>query len=530
MTNDPALHAQKKLTPAQITSLLNAGTFKPPPDYRFPRYQGRCFQNDWFYKTLPGDTIRQCRHWLSYSITTDRVYCLSCMIFGGPLASRTWAWDGWNDWCNGIRATDRHEMSKEHKDADMSRFQWLMGRSVYQCMSQSNNEVVKEMRSVVSCVIECIKYLAQEMMALRGHTAGGGKLNSLFRLISKYNPSAAAYIEKLDQMASMGSRKAAAINFLSPLQTQRLMTVMKNLIVKQIADRIRQHGKCALIADGTYDSSKKEATVLLLRYVEVDEQGSPRPVERLVDVFTGGDSSGKQLCMEVTESLNAIDVDIQCVVGQGYDGAGNVRGKCQGLRTKIQEINPRAVYIWCHGHRFNLVIEVTAACCTEVRNALGLLEELYVFFSGHKRNSIFLEAQTDVSHKKQLQRVVCTRWNSKQAAVTTTLQCYGSILHALELMVSTETFGADHATVSGARGLIVRLKDVRFLITLFVLREIFVVAGPASRQLQGVCTDLAMAGQLVVDCREKFAEMHSDNEVSDLVAVYMLWNSVSRSH
>lgn len=69
-------------------------------------------------------------------------------------------------------------------------------------------------------------------------------------------------------------------------------------------------------------------------------------------------------------------------------------------------------------------------------------------------------------------------------------------------------------------GLIVRLKDVRFLITLFVLREIFAVAGPAFRQLQGVCADLAMAGQLVVDCREKFAEMRSDNEVSDLVATW----------
>ena len=108
----------------------------------------------------------------------------------------------------------------------------------------------------------------------------------------------------------------------------------------------------------------------------MDEQGSLRPVERLVDVFTGGDSSGKQLCTEITKSLKAMDIDIQHVVGQGYDGAGNVREKCQGLKTKIQEINLKAVYIWCHSHRFNLVTEATAACCPEVRNALGLLEEL----------------------------------------------------------------------------------------------------------------------------------------------------------
>ena len=128
-------------------------------------------------------------------------------------------------------------------------------------------------------------------------------------------------------------------------------------------------------------------------------------------------------------------------------------------------------------------------------------------------------AQTDVSRKKQLQRVVCTRWNSKQAAVTTTLHCYSSVIHALalELMASA---GADHATVSQARGLAVRLKDIRFITTLFVLKEIFAVAGPASRQFQGICTDLAMAAQLVLDCRDKFAEMRSDNTLSCLTATW----------
>ena len=129
------------------------------------------------------------------------------------------------------------------------------------------------------------KYLAREMIAIRGHDAGTGKLNNLFRLLARYNPAAATYVEKLDHAASSGNRMA--LNFPSPLQTQRLLSVMKRLVVKQIADRIRKHGKCAIIADGTYDSSKREATVLL-RYVEVDEQGSSRPVERLADVFTGG--------------------------------------------------------------------------------------------------------------------------------------------------------------------------------------------------------------------------------------------------
>ena len=55
---------------------------------------------------------------------------------------------------------------------------------------------------------------------------------------------------------------------------------------------------------------------------------------------------------------------------------------------------------------------------------------------------------------------------------------------------------------------------------MFVLKEIFAVAGPASRQLQGVSMDLAMAGQLVLDCRNKFMEMRSENVLTGLTATW----------
>ena len=47
------------------------------------------------------------------------------------------------------------------------------------------------MQQSLSCIIDCVKYLAQEMMALRGHDSVGGKLLNLFRLLAKYHPTAA---------------------------------------------------------------------------------------------------------------------------------------------------------------------------------------------------------------------------------------------------------------------------------------------------------------------------------------------------
>jgi hypothetical protein len=83
-----------------------------------------------------------------------------------------------------------------------------------------------------------------------------------------------------------------ARSYLSQANTYMLLTLMKQMIVQQ------RYEKCSITAGETYDSSKKEATVLLLRYVEIDNYNNcdARPDERLTDVFTSGDSSGIYLC------------------------------------------------------------------------------------------------------------------------------------------------------------------------------------------------------------------------------------------
>lgn len=194
------------------------------------------------------------------------------------------------------------------------------------------------------------------------------------------------------------------------------------------------------------------------------------------------------------------------------------RPEDQDLKSQQQS----CLYVWCFGHRFNLVIEATVSCCRDVKNALGLLEELHVIFSGHKRNDAFMTAQENMEYKHQLKRVVCTRWNSKQAAVETTLTCFGAILSAIAYLSSEDDM--DSATISGALGIGARLRDFRFILTLHILKTVFQVAGPVSRQLQGVVVDLAMAAQLVTNCREQFTFMRDSKNVDDI------WQSRARSN
>lgn len=139
-------------------------------------------------------------------------------------------------------------------------------------------------------------------------------------------------------------------------------------------------GVCSLINDGTQDLSKLEASYLLIRYIEDDKLGRPRPVERLVGVFTTGSTSGRTLCDKILQHLSLISLPMSHIIGQSYDGAGNMAGKYKGLQAQIQAIQPKALYVWCTAHRLNLVVEAVVGCFTPVINAIGILQELYNFF------------------------------------------------------------------------------------------------------------------------------------------------------
>jgi len=136
------------------------------------------------------------------------------------------------------------------------------------------------------------------------------------------------------------------------------------------------------VHDGTQDESKLEAQCVILRYLEESPFGF-RPVERLIDIFTTGDTSGENLAEKITAILDKKKVSMSWLVSQSYDGAGNVRGKYSGLKTLILAEAPRAMYIWCSAHRLNLVVEAVLKCCPDICNVLGIMQELYNFFTGH---------------------------------------------------------------------------------------------------------------------------------------------------
>lgn len=193
--NDPARYAGKRLNSQTITQLIKLGPSQPNTEL-FP-YSGRKFLTAWFKAKLP-DGTEKCRKWLSYSITTHRAYCIYCIMFGGPKTSELWTKKGFYDMDHAVRDICRHEVNSEHANAEKAVIRWIRGQRIDRQHAAVKNVIVERNRHVASCMIDCAKYLATEMMAFQGHNSKSGKFLNLFKLIAKHNPYAHSYLEKLD--------------------------------------------------------------------------------------------------------------------------------------------------------------------------------------------------------------------------------------------------------------------------------------------------------------------------------------------
>lgn len=493
--NDPAHYANSRITSTTISLLIN-NPCQPEMDCKFDSINNRRFLPAWFSSTLPDGACKK-RHWLSYSKSTNLAYCIDCMLFGGPTANVTWARDGYSGWINGhgLRGIETHEGHQKHKDAELGRFRWIHNQRIDRKLSQENTLLIEQNRRVAVVAVKAIKYLAKEMMALRGHDSNSGKFLNLFSLLAEFEPSATAYLEKLASRRSRETGRKPEVNILSPRNIRRLVKTMKELVVKKISDTVGDQGAFSLIVDGTQDASKLEAVSVLIRYIE-SHAGKLRPTERLLDVFTTGDTSGEALCRRIVAILTAQRINLNWMIGQSYDGAGNMRGQFSGLKTRILEHAKRAIYVWCRAHRLNLVIESMLKCCTLVVGTIGLVQELYNFFTGHKRHAVLVELQKDQQHAKTLKRVSDTTrsWRSAEDGVNTLLDCFQTVTAALDKL-SNES--KDTATVSSAIALEKRLQDFPVIVCLFLLRTVFVITGPVSRLLQGVAVDLSISAMLL---------------------------------
>ena len=98
--------------------------------------------------------------------------------------------------------------------------------------------------------------------------------------------------------------------------------------------------------------------------------------------FSVSSTDAQTLTSELVAFLKECGLQMDKLVGKGFDGASNMCGRLSGVSTRLQQLYPAAKYLThCRNHALNLVIVASCNNVPDFRNFMSAFKELTFFFS-----------------------------------------------------------------------------------------------------------------------------------------------------
>ncbi|XP_042423076.1 zinc finger MYM-type protein 1-like [Zingiber officinale] len=124
-----------------------------------------------------------------------------------------------------------------------------------------------------------------------------------------------------------------------------------NAILADLGDRW-----FTLLLDEARDCSVKEQMAVVIRYV--NKHGEV--IERFMAVVHVATTTTACLKEAIDSLFAKYGLSVARLRGQGYDGASNMSGEFNGLKSLIMKENPYALYVHCFAHQLQLVVVAVA--------------------------------------------------------------------------------------------------------------------------------------------------------------------------
>ena len=384
-----------------------------------------------------------------------------------------------------------HENTEYHKTAVVQaaefRHKMKSGVDILKHIDQSRNDEAAHNRSILMQIIKTILFCGRHNLPLRGDRDDGPlKVGSDGQFQTDFNEGnfralLSFRVDSGDQILEAHLKSASrTASYISKTTQNELISCIGQHMVQSLVQRIRCARFLSVLADETTDAGRKEQLSISLRFVE---EGKLH--EEFLCFTEVTDLTGRGLGFTIMDEMRTRNLDLENLVGQGYDGAHAV----------VCWEYPLATYFHCSNHVLNLCLS-HASSEQAVRNAMGVLSSAASFFSHSSKRTTVLETivtkQTSDSKKKRLLQLCETRWVERHDAVLTFVEMFSPLVTCL-----TTCLDLDKDTATSAQMIINSISRPELIVATSAMHEVLAVTKPLSVQLQKVGIDLIKAMSLV---------------------------------
>ncbi|XP_060211668.1 uncharacterized protein LOC132639217 [Lycium barbarum] len=307
---------------------------KEYPKTKFSRYMRR-FNPQWF---------SEYSNWLEYSESKDAVFCLNCYLFADDNIHQ-----GGGDARKNCEDLVRQE------------------QSIQSPLVRQDSQFKHEYRLRLTTSVDVVRFLLNQGLVFRGHDESKSSLSrgNFLEILSWYS-------ERCDNIKDFVLKHAPQNDLMtSPMIQKEIMTACKIETIKAIIEELNGD-YFALLVDESFDVSRKEQMVVVLRYV--DRMGFV--MERLIDIIHVQDTCASSLKEAIVNLLAQHSLSLSYVRGKCYDGASNMQGRINGLKMLIRQESRSAHSVHCFAHQLQLSLVAVSKKCVEVGELVLLVSSI----------------------------------------------------------------------------------------------------------------------------------------------------------
>ncbi|CAF1035837.1 unnamed protein product [Adineta ricciae] len=522
---------KSQLYPFDLSNSLN----EPPAQPKLATYpfdkDKRCFHSQWFLQFS----------WLEYSVQTDFAYCYYCRHFNSSARLNTRNQsdafvNGFHSWKNAFskkQGFSKHELSQSHKQAVVNFEEYVLRKksssNVIQVLDRSRNQVIEQNRTKLKKIISLLHLCARQMIALRGHVEDASSTNrGNFIELLKWSSSTDPVVSSILNDSAKNS------TYLSPQIQNEMISLVASNIRQQITTKIKE---CmfSLMVDESRDISGNEQLSVVVRVIDLEVTANKDNLYRSTlfkEYFLGFiklvEFDAQSLTDEIVKFLSSINVDLQNCIAMCFDGASVLSGIHSGVQALLrQQFIPRAIYVHCYAHKLNLVICDVTKAIPYLSEFYSIVNKIYTYF--HKSsvtNETFKKVQQQLkidcsilSNSTTIKNWAETRWDSRWTSIQSIIDNYRVLKQSLEEL---ENEGSDRSI--DARGLLLGIREPLFIVTLFIIQQLFGKIKILSDQLKckishsttSKSLDFGKAHSLISDIINQINELRSKEEFSRL--------------